>query len=147
MGGKVSRSLHLQNTILIKMIKEIKRKWNQHKCIPSPQNKDYWRNCWAFLELQASTETIQTDAGLGYKISILVCFWSVCFVATNVTGKQSWWQMFWVMLSTTTWGEPKSVSPRGCIFKRWGPKAFWPEKPHHLLPCQLSHNEWFYAWF
>lgn len=76
------------------MIQEIKRKWNQHKCISSPQNKDYWRNCWAFLELQASTKTIQIDAVLGYKISTLVCFWTICSVATNVMGKQSWWQRY-----------------------------------------------------
>lgn len=140
------------------MIKEIKRKWNQHKCIPSPQNKDYWRNCWAFLELQATTTTIQTGAVLGYKISILVCLWTVCFVATNVRGKQSWWQRCsgwcsppqddgdWNPRAPGAAGmqqqwrlNPKPPnaahsSSQGCVFKRWGPKAHWPEKPQAPPP-------------
>lgn len=138
------------------MIKEIKRKWNHHKCISSPQNKDYWRNCWAFLELQGTTKTIQTDALLGYKISTLV--WTVCFVATNVTGKQSWWQRCsgWRSPSQAdgNWNprapgaagmqqqqrldhkRPKAAhsSTLGCTFRRWGPKAYWPEKPHAPPP-------------
>lgn len=119
MAGKVSRFLLLQNTILIKMIKEIKRKWNQHKCTSSPQNKDYWRNCWAFLELQATRKTIQTDAVLGYKTSPLVCFygifiWTVCFAAANVTGKQSWWQRCSGWCSPPQLMGTEILSPRSC---------------------------------
>lgn len=154
------------------MIKEIKRKWNQHKCIPSPQNKDYWRNCWAFLELQATTKTIQTGAVLGYKISILVCLWTVCFVATNVRGKQSWWQrhvlgdaLHHKLMGTET-HEPQGlqecssnegwilnpqmqpIHPARAASSRGGdPKHIDLRSPRHLLPCQLSHHDWFYAWF
>lgn len=179
MAGKVSRFLLLQNTILIEMIKEIKRKWNQHTCIASPQNKDYWRNCWAFLELQTTRKTIQTDAVLGYKTSPLVCFcgifiWTVCSVfCSSKCYRQTelMTKMFWIMLSTTTdgdWNPLKSWAPGTAgmqqqwrldhnapnaaqedwsIFRRWGPKAPGPEKPHAPLPCQLSHNDWFCAWF
>lgn len=132
MAGKVSRFLLLQNTILIKMIKEIKRKWNQHTCIASPQNKDYWRNCWAFLELQTTRKTIQTDAVLGYKTSPLVCFygifiWTVCsvFCSSKCYKKaELTTKMFWMMLSTTE-----------------GTEIHWNPEPLGLQECS-SNESW-----
>lgn len=163
MAGKVSRFLLLQNTILIKMIKEIKRKWNQHKCTSSPQNKDYWRNCWAFLELQATRKTIQTDAVLGYKTSPLVCFygiftWTVLQQQTLQASRaddrdvlddalhHNWWglkssapgaagmQQQWRLDQKAPNAAHSSSQGDSAILRRWGPKAHWPEKPHAPPP-------------
>lgn len=101
----------------------------------------------------ATRKSTQTDSVLGYKISTLVCFWTICFVATNVMSKQSWWQRCsgWCSPPQTD-GDQNPQAPG--MQHQWRldhkpPNSSWGAgeskhidlgSPMHLLPCQLSHN-------